>query len=76
MVRCSGEVDSKHIIIIIIIPGHCAQVTATHPAGLLLHVGEVHPVEVRQHLRDLLLVLENCPGCLGQVIQTRVPPDN
>ena len=57
-------------------PGDSGQVAATDPAGLLLHVGEVHPVEVSQHLRDLLLVLENCPGRLGQVIQTRVPPDN
>ena len=57
-------------------PGDGAQVAAAHPARLLLHVGEVHPVKVCEHLGDLLLVLENRPGCLGQVIQTSVPPVN
>ena len=39
-----------------------------------LNIGEVNPVEVCQHLRNLLLVLQDCPGCLGKVIQTCVPP--
>ena len=39
-----------------------------------LNIGEVDPVEVCQHLRNLLLVLQDCPGCLGKVIQTCVPP--
>lgn len=37
-----------------------------------LDVGEVHPVEVGEHLVDLRGILEDSAGCLGQVVQTGV----
>ena len=53
-------------------PGDGGEVAAAHPAGLLLHVGEVDPVEVGQHLADLLLVLKHGARSLGQVVQAGV----
>lgn len=37
-----------------------------------LHVGEVHPVQVAEHLADLRGVLQDSTCCLGQVVQRRV----
>lgn len=44
--------------------------------GAYLYVGEVHPVEVREHLVDLGGVLQNGAGRLGQVVQTGVTPQS
>lgn len=41
--------------------------------GANLHIGEVHTVQVTQHLVDLRRVLQDCPCCLGQVIEGRIP---
>lgn len=38
-----------------------------------LNVGEVHPVEVVEHLVDLGRVLKHGASCLGQVVERRVP---
>lgn len=37
-----------------------------------LHVGEVHTIQVTEHLVDLRGVLQDSTCCLGQVVQRRV----
>lgn len=39
---------------------------------LLLHIVEVDPVEIGEHLIDLIVVQEHSPSRLSQVIQGRV----
>lgn len=39
-----------------------------------LHVSEINPIEIAEHLVDLGRVLQHRPGGLGQVVQGRVSP--
>ena len=41
---------------------------------LYLNISKVDSVEVCQHLADLLLVLQDCPGRLRQVVEAGVAP--
>lgn len=52
-------------------PGHPALIIAC-PAGAHLHVGEVHAVEIAQHLVDLRGVLQHSARRLCQVVERRV----
>lgn len=38
-----------------------------------LHIIKIHPIQVAQHLRYLLAVLQHRPSCLRQMIQRRIP---
>lgn len=51
-------------------PGHPTLVA--FPAGAHLHIGEVHAVEIAQHLVDLRSVLQHSARRLCQVVERRV----